>query len=61
MDFFADYLKNAQQENDNKWNILGNYVWPNPEVYNTYEKEVNQLKNWYIQRMNWLSTAYNNL
>ncbi len=61
MDFYADYLKNAQQENDNKWNILGNYVWPNPEVYDTYEEEVNHLKNWYIQRMNWLSTAYNNL
>jgi len=61
IDFYADYLKYAQQENDHKWNILGNYVWPNPVVYNTYEEEVNQLKNWYTQRMNWLSTAYNNL
>ena len=61
MDFYANYLKYAQEENDIKWNVLGNYVWPNPVVYNTYQEEVNHLKNWYTNRMNWLSTAYNSL
>lgn len=61
MDFYANYLKYAQDENDAKWNVLGNYVWPNPVVYNTYQEEVNHLKNWYTERMNWLSTAYNSL
>lgn len=61
MDFYADYLKYAQQENNNKWNVLGNYIWPNPVFFNTYQEEVNHLKDWYTQRMNWLQTAYNNL
>ena len=61
MDFYADYLKYSQQENNDKWNVLGNYVWPNPVFFNTYQEEVNHLKNWYTQRMNWLQTAYNNL
>jgi spore coat protein CotH len=61
MDKTANYLKWAQKENDMKWDVIGNYVWPNPVIYNTYEEEVNHLKNWYIDRMNWLTTAYNSL
>ena len=61
MDFYADYLSLAQEENNDKWNTIGTYVWPNPVVYNTYEEEVNHLKNWYNERMNWLDSAINNL
>ena len=61
MDYYADYLDLAQQENNDKWDVIGNYTWPNPVVYNTYEEEVAHLKNWYIQRMNWLDTALNEL
>lgn len=61
IDYYADYLKWAQQENNAKWNIIGNYVWPNPVVYNTYEEEVAHLKTWYMTRMNWLEIAINNL
>lgn len=61
MDYYADYLNLAQQENNDKWNVIGNYTWPNPVVYNTYEEEVEHLKNWYIQRMDWLNTALNEL
>jgi spore coat protein CotH len=61
IDSYANYLKYAQEENDKKWNVLGNYIWPNPVVYNTYEEEVSHLKEWYEERMNWLTTAYNNL
>ena len=57
----AKNLKLAQVENNNKWHTIGVYVWPNPVVYNTYDEEVNHLKNWYINRMNWLTNAYNNL
>ncbi|WP_299521741.1 CotH kinase family protein [uncultured Lutibacter sp.] len=61
MDFYANYLKYAQDENDIKWNTLGNYVWPNPVVYNTYEEEVDHLKTWYTTRMEWLDGAYMDL
>ncbi|MFH1532399.1 MAG: CotH kinase family protein [Pseudomonadota bacterium] len=61
MDFYADYLSLAQEENNAKWNTIGIYVWPNPVVYDTYEEEVVHLKTWYIERMDWLDTAINNL
>lgn len=61
MDYYSNYLALSQQENDDKWNTIGTYVWPNPVIYNTYEGEVNHLKNWYIERMNWLDNAFNNL
>ena len=61
MDFYANYLKLAQKENDDKWDIIGNYAWPNPIVYDSYEEEVEHLKDWYIKRMNWLDTAFKSL
>ncbi|PLW95702.1 MAG: hypothetical protein C0593_13505 [Marinilabiliales bacterium] len=54
----ADYLRWAQQENDNRWDLFGNYVWPNPVVYNTHIQEVNYLKYWFNERMKWLENAY---
>jgi len=57
----AERLKWSQQENDQKWQTLGIYVWPNPIVFDTYDEEVGQLKAWYLQRMNWLNGAFNNL
>ncbi|MEW6981819.1 CotH kinase family protein [Colwelliaceae bacterium 6471] len=57
----ANALKWAQQENDNRWQTIGVYVWPNPVVFSTYGEEVAHLKSWYIKRMNWLESAFNNL
>ncbi|MFD1314040.1 CotH kinase family protein [Namhaeicola litoreus] len=57
----ANYLKWAQEENDKKWNLFGNYVWPNPVVFDTYQEEVDHLKSWYKERMNWLEGAFNSL
>ena len=61
MDYYADYLSLAQAENNDKWNTIGVYVWPNPVIYNTYAGEVLHLKAWYIERMAWLDTAINGL
>lgn len=61
IDYYADYLSLAQEENDNKWGSIGIYVWPNPVVFDTYEEEVAHMKNWYIERMDWLETAFDNL
>jgi spore coat protein CotH len=57
----ADRLKWSQQENDQKWQTLGIYVWPNPIFFDTYDEEVEHLKTWYSQRMDWLDDALNNL
>jgi hypothetical protein len=40
---------------------MGQYVWPNAVVLETYEEEVVHLKNWYIERMDWLETALDDL
>jgi len=61
MDFYAEQLKWAQEENDAKWDLFGNYVWPNPVVFDSHGEEVEHLKSWYIERMNWLDTAYGSL
>ena len=61
MDYYAAQLKWSQFENDQKWDLFGNYVWPNPVVYDTHQEEVDHLKSWYIERMNWLDAAYNEL
>jgi hypothetical protein len=50
----AELLKWSQQENFNKWQILGVYVWPNPIIWNTYDEEVLYLKTWYEDRMDWI-------
>ena len=58
IDFYANHLHLAQKENDYRWDIIGNYSWPNPVVYETYEEEVAHLKSWYIERMKWLGVAF---
>lgn len=44
----------SQQRNFQKWPVLGQYVWPNYYVGNTFQSEVTWLKNWVTARMNWL-------
>ena len=44
----------AQQNNDARWDLIGRYVWPNFVVFNTYQEEVDYLKYWFVERMNWL-------
>lgn len=57
LDAHALKLDWAQQENDDKWQTIGTYVWPNPVVLDTYEAEVEHLKDWYNRRMSWLGQA----
>lgn len=61
MDYYANQLKYSQYENHQKWDLFGRYVWPNPVVYDSHQAEVDHLKNWYIERMNWLDAAYKEL
>jgi len=44
----------AAYKNHNFWNSLGRYIWPNYFVGDTYEEEIDYLKNWTIARLNWL-------
>jgi hypothetical protein len=44
----------AQQRNFHEWPVLGTWVWPNLYVGATYLDEVEFLKNWVSNRMEWL-------
>ncbi|WJG09952.1 CotH kinase family protein [Aliiglaciecola sp. LCG003] len=61
IDSYAQQLQWSQQENDDKWQTLGVYVWPNSVVHSTYQQEVDHLKSWYSARMSWLEEALDGL
>ena len=56
IDSTALYIDHASQRNFQKWDILGTYVWPNYYVGNTYQDEINFLKNWIGDRLVWIDT-----
>ncbi len=54
IDGMADELASAQQRNFSRWPILGLEVWPNFFVGPTYESEIDFLKDWLTDRVNWM-------
>ena len=50
----AAILNEAQARNFMKWQVLGNYVWPNFFIGNTYAEEIDFLKTWITNRVNWM-------
>ena len=55
IDSSSIYLDDSQTINYDTWQTLGTYVWPNPVWYDTYQEEVNHLKQWLTIRLNWLA------
>jgi hypothetical protein len=45
------------QDNFDRWPVLGEYVWPNNFVGNTYSEERNYLINWINDRVGWMDGA----
>lgn len=54
-------VSGALQRNYETWPVLGEYVWPNSFVGNTYYDEIDYFKNWINNRLNWLDSAIMNL
>jgi hypothetical protein len=52
----AAALSQSQQNNFQRWPILGQYVVPNAEVAGSYQGEVNYLKSWLTQRIAWMDS-----
>lgn len=53
----ADALSVSAEINFKKWDILGRYVWPNPNGYDvrtTYQSEVDYLVAWLENRIEWM-------
>ncbi len=60
IDTTAAQLKNtpAVSNNFQQWPILTIFVWPNPNIWHTYDGEVNQLKTWLNARTTWLDQQF---
>jgi hypothetical protein len=45
----------ARQRHFQKWPVLGQYIWPNPQpIPLTYDGEISELKQWIHNRLNWI-------
>ena len=54
LDNTIEYLGEAVDRNFERWPILGEYVWPNYYIGETYEDEVDYLKEVDHDRVNWI-------
>jgi len=52
---------NSIEENFEKWPVLGQYIWPNNFVGNTYTEEKDYLVNWINNRLSWLDSEISEL
>ncbi len=57
IDSTAAVISSAQRRNFLRWPILGTYVWPNPFVGQTYDQEINYMKDWLQKRMIWMDNS----
>ena len=54
IDSLSTMLATAQERNFQKWPILGKYVWPNQFIGQTFNEEIDFVKNWTLERMAWM-------
>ena len=57
----AEKLRYSANKNNEKWDVLGNWIWPNAQVFDTYQQEVDYLKEWISKRMIWLNNEFSSL
>ena len=58
IDSFENLLQESQVRNFTKWPILGQYIWPNYKVFNTFGAEINGVRTFIKQRMPWLDIQF---
>ena len=56
IDSLVNELGSSVDRNFSKWPILGSYIWPNYYVFDTYEQEIDYLKGWISDRLNWMDS-----
>ena len=48
----------AEARNTQAWPRWGMYVWPNYYIADSYEAEINYIKEWLVKRIAWLDNAF---
>lgn len=59
IDSLAAVVQEGQGRNFQRWPILGQWVWPNAFVGNTFASEINYLKTWLAGRVIWMDNEIN--
>lgn len=54
IDSLSTQLNASSGRNYDRWPILGMYIWPNNFIGETYQEEVNYLKQWVNSRLAWM-------
>jgi hypothetical protein len=47
-------IEEARIRNFNRWPVIGEYIWPNYYIGNSYDEEIIWLKNWINARLDWM-------
>jgi len=63
IDSYTQYLEsnNVISQNFYIWPILGQYVWPNYFIGSTHSEEIDFIKNWIDDRLEWIDTEISSL
>ena len=61
IDETAVYLKRSAQENEDRWHTFYHYVLPNYDVWGSYYNEVQSVKEWLNNRMDWLKEQFDKM
>ena len=65
--YYSEQLTQARFNNENIWNVLGKYVWPNNVTFNSswssspFKEEQKYLDSWISDRMDWLNVEIKKL
>ena len=59
IDQYVFKLGTSVNKNFTKWPILGEYIWPNKQVFETYQEEIIYLKTWINNRLTWMDSELN--
>ena len=58
IDDYAEYLKPYIDKNEERWQTLNKFLWPNPVVFETYQEHIDSLKSWLKTRLEWMKENY---
>lgn len=54
VDSYRNYLLEAHVRDSTVWQTIGNWIWPNAWVASTWQGEIDNMKDWIVNRMQWL-------
>ena len=57
----AQYLRYSAEENNDVWHVLNVKTWPNYNIWGSYQNEVQDLKQWFSTRMEWLKGQFDKM